>query len=55
MWNHWQLPDLWTANERASHWNRFAQPRVRPLYFDIDTSLQAWPLTTWWTKEGAVR
>jgi peptide/nickel transport system substrate-binding protein/microcin C transport system substrate-binding protein len=55
MWNHWQLPDLWTANERASHWNRFGQPKVRPLYFDIDTSLQAWPLTTWWTKEGAVR
>lgn len=55
MWNHWQLPDLWTANERASYWNRFAQPKVRPLYFDIDTSLQAWPLTTWWTKEAAVR
>ena len=55
MWNHWQLPDLWTANERASYWNRFVQPKVRPLYFDIDTSLQAWPLTTWWTKEGAVR
>ena len=55
MWNHWQLPDLWTANERASHWNRFGQPKVRPLYFDIDTSLQACPLTTWWHKEGAAR
>jgi peptide/nickel transport system substrate-binding protein/microcin C transport system substrate-binding protein len=55
MWNHWQIPDLWTADERASYWDRFGMPAVQPLYFSIDTGSLPWPLVTWWLKPGAVR
>jgi peptide/nickel transport system substrate-binding protein/microcin C transport system substrate-binding protein len=55
MWNHWQIPDLWTADERASYWNRFEMPKVRPLYFSIDTGSLPWPLVAWWLKPGAGR
>lgn len=55
MWNHWQIPDLWTADERASYWNRFEMPKVRPKYFSIDTGSLPWPLVAWWLKPGAQR
>jgi len=55
MWNHWQIPDLWTADERVSYWNRFAMPAVQPLHFSIDTGALPWPLVTWWHKPGSVR
>jgi peptide/nickel transport system substrate-binding protein/microcin C transport system substrate-binding protein len=55
MWNHWQIPDLWTADERVSYWNRFAMPAVQPLHFSIDTGALPWPLVTWWLQPGAVR
>ena len=55
MWNHWQIPDLWTADERASYWNRFEMPKIRPKYFSIDTGSLPWPLVAWWLKPGAQR
>jgi peptide/nickel transport system substrate-binding protein/microcin C transport system substrate-binding protein len=57
MWNYWQVPDLFAADERASFWNRFGMPKVRPRYFTIDTGsgFFAWPLETWWIKDPAQR
>lgn len=56
MWNHWQVPDLYTSDERTSYWNRFGMPRQRPRFFSIDTSgFIAWPLETWWIKDAAQR
>ena len=55
MWNHWQVPDLFAADEKASYWNRFGLPATRPKYFMVDytESDNVWPLMTWWIKEGA--
>lgn len=56
MWNHWQVPDLYSPEERASYWNKFAMPAVRPSYFSVDSALieyPAWPLVTWWMKPAA--
>ncbi|HEY9239683.1 MAG TPA: extracellular solute-binding protein, partial [Burkholderiaceae bacterium] len=53
MWNWWQVPYLYSANERASYWDKFGQPKVRPRYFTIESpsdSYPAWPITTWWMK-----
>jgi microcin C transport system substrate-binding protein len=57
MWSHWQVPDLYASDEKASFWNRFGMPARRPLYFSIDTSsgFPAWPLETWWIKDPAQR
>ena len=58
MWNHWQVPDLYLSNLRASYWSRFGMPKVRPLYYTIESSLDeqpAWPITTWWIKDPAAR
>jgi len=54
MWNAWQVPDLYAANEQASYWNRFGMPRVRPRYFTIESALSdlpAWALTAWWADD----
>jgi microcin C transport system substrate-binding protein len=55
MWNHWQVPDLYAADEKASYWNRFGMPATRPKYFVIDTvsDQPQWPLMTWWIKDPA--
>jgi peptide/nickel transport system substrate-binding protein/microcin C transport system substrate-binding protein len=58
MWNHWQVPDLYFANERGSYWNKFGIPAVRPLYYTIESASDeypAWPITTWWMKDAARR
>ena len=57
MWNYWQVPDLYAADERASYWNRFGIPKVWPKFFTIDTGAGffAWPLETWWIKDPAQR
>jgi microcin C transport system substrate-binding protein len=58
MWNHWQVPDLYTADEPASYWNRFGMPSVRPKYFALEApsaEQPPWAVTNWWIKDGAVR
>ncbi len=54
MWNAWQVPDLYAADEKASHWNRFGKPKVRPKYFTVESALSdnpAWAVTTWWVDD----
>ena len=54
MWSFWQVPDLYSAKENVSHWNRFGKPAVMPPYFRADTVITGfvewapWPLWTWW-------
>ena len=57
MWSHWQVPDLYTSDQRASYWDKFGMPQRRPRYFTIDTGagFPAWPLETWWIKDPAKR
>lgn len=54
MWNHWQIPMLFTRSEPSSYWNKFGIPLRKPGYFQIDsipdTHSQPWPLWTWWDK-----
>ena len=54
MWNHWQIPQLFTRAEPTSHWNKFGIPKVQARYFQIDSipgeHSQPWPLWTWWDK-----
>ena len=55
MWNHWQIPELYSDFEAMSYWNKFGIPAVRPMFFtadlppDVDPQLP-WPLVTWWIK-----
>ncbi len=57
MWNHWQVPDLYASDEKASYWNKFGMPARRPLFFGIDapSGFAAWPLETWWILDPAKR
>jgi microcin C transport system substrate-binding protein len=58
MWSHWQVPDVYAADERASYWDRFGMPAVRPKYFSIEApsaDQPPWAVGTWWIKDGAVR
>jgi peptide/nickel transport system substrate-binding protein/microcin C transport system substrate-binding protein len=54
MWNHWQIPQLFTKAEPTSYWNKFGIPKVQAHYFQIDSypndHSQPWPLWTWWDK-----
>jgi microcin C transport system substrate-binding protein len=53
MWNHWQVPDLWVASEKASYWNRLGLPAQRPLYFTLESALvelPPWAVVAWWQK-----
>lgn len=58
MWNHWQIPELYSDYEPVSYWNKFGIPAVRPKYFtadlatDVDPQLP-WPITTWWSRDAA--
>ena len=58
MWNHWQVPDLYASDEKASYWNRFGMPAVRPKYFTLESSLTempAWAVTAWWIADPSKR
>lgn len=58
MWNYWQVPDLFFAKERGSYWDKFGMPKVRPLYYTIESPNDeniTWPLATWWIKDPAKR
>lgn len=58
MWNHWQMPDVYAADERASYWDRFGMPAVKPKYFSIEapsSEQPPWAVGTWWIRDGAVR
>ncbi len=56
MWSFWQVPDLFSAKENFSYWNKFGKPAVMPPYFRADTVITGfvewapWPLWTWWRK-----
>ena len=60
MWNYWQVPELFSDDERIAYWNKFGIPAVQPLHFttdlppDLDTRM-AWPITAWWAKDAAAR
>ncbi len=54
MWSAWQVPDLYAADEKASYWNRFGLPAVRPKYFTLESALSenpAWAVTAWWADD----
>jgi microcin C transport system substrate-binding protein len=57
MWNHWQIPQLFTRTEPSSYWNKFGRPKVQARYMSIDSYASAssapWPLWTWWDKSLA--
>ncbi len=57
MWSHWQIPDLYASDEKASFWDKFGMPAQRPRFFTVDTAsgFPAWPLETWWIKDPAKR
>ncbi len=55
MWNHWQVPQLFSATHKVSYWNKFGLPARTPKYYQIDTGQDVdtqipWPLITWWIK-----
>jgi microcin C transport system substrate-binding protein len=60
MWSYFQVPELYSDDERLTYWNKFGMPDVRPLHFvtdivpELDTRL-AWPLKAWWIKDAAKR
>lgn len=57
MWNHWQIPQLFTRTEPCSYWNKFGLPAVQAQYMSIDSFASAysapWPLWTWWDRRLA--
>ena len=60
MWNFWQVPELYSADERMAYWDKFGIPEVQPLHFttdlgpDVDPRMP-WPLMAWWLKDSAKR
>ena len=60
MWSYWQVPELYSDDERMAYWNKFGMPAVQPLHFTADLapevdSRMPWPLLTWWLKDAAKR
>ena len=59
MWNHWQIPQLYSPGENTSYWNKFGIPKTQPRYFQIDSipdeHSMPWPLWTWWDKASDKR
>ena len=57
MWSYWQMPELYSDDERLAYWTKFGIPAVQPLHFqtdlapDLDTRV-AWPITSWWSKDA---
>lgn len=56
MWNFWQVPQIFVAEEQISYRNRFGIPKIQAKYFSADHFLEVstppWPLWTWWNKEA---
>ena len=53
-----QVPDLYASDEKASYWNRFGMPAVRPKYFTLESAISEWPawaVTAWWILDPAKR
>jgi peptide/nickel transport system substrate-binding protein/microcin C transport system substrate-binding protein len=51
MWSHWQIPELYTNDERVNYWNRFGLPATRPLYYTLESALvelPPWAVIAWW-------
>ena len=60
MWNYWQVPELYSDDERMAYWDIFGMPAVRPLHFTTDLtpeyeSRMSWPITAWWLKDPTRR
>lgn len=60
MWSYWQMPELYSDDERLAYWTKFGIPAVEPLHFQTDLSLDvdsrlAWPITSWWAKDALRR
>jgi len=60
MWSYWQVPELYSDDERMAYWNKFGIPAVQPLHFTTDLAPETdyrmpWPLMTWWLKDAAKR
>ena len=57
MWNHWQIPQLFTRTEPSSYWDKFGMPATQARYMSIDSFASSysapWPLWTWWDKKLA--
>lgn len=56
MWSHWQVPELYSDDERMAYWDIFGMPAVRPLHFTTDLTPEyesrlSWPITAWWLKD----
>lgn len=55
MWNFWQVPQIFVAEEQISYRNRFGIPKTHAKYFVADHYLEIstppWPLWTWWNQE----
>jgi len=60
MWSAWQVPELYSDDDRLAYWTKFGIPAVQPLHFqtdlppDLDTRL-SWPVTSWWVKDAEKR
>jgi microcin C transport system substrate-binding protein len=60
MWNHWQVPELYSDDERMSYWTKFGMPAVRPQHFTTNVAppnetRMPWPITSWWINDPAKR
>ena len=56
MWSYWQVPELYSDDERMAYWTKFGIPAVQPLHFTTDLppdsdSRLPWPITSWWSKD----
>jgi peptide/nickel transport system substrate-binding protein/microcin C transport system substrate-binding protein len=60
MWSYWQMPELYSDDERLAYWTKFGIPAVQPLHFTTDLppdddSRLPWPITSWWAKDAEKR
>ena len=60
MWSYWQMPELYSYDERMAYWTKFGIPAVQPLHFTTDLppdddSRLPWPITSWWAKDAEKR
>jgi peptide/nickel transport system substrate-binding protein/microcin C transport system substrate-binding protein len=60
MWSYWQVPELYSDDERLAYWTKFGIPAVQPLHFTTDLSPDVdsrmpWPITSWWSKDAEKR
>jgi microcin C transport system substrate-binding protein len=60
MWSYWQVPELYSDDERLAYWTKFGMPAVQPLHFTTDLppdddSRLPWPITSWWAKNAEKR